>query len=66
LILHGTEDPIPLASSDAAARAMHATLVPITGSGHVPYVEQPARLFAPIREFLAATGDRVGNSVSSR
>jgi pimeloyl-ACP methyl ester carboxylesterase len=26
--------------------------VVIDGSGHVPYVEQPAQLFAAIREFL--------------
>jgi proline iminopeptidase len=52
LIVHGAQDPIPLASSEAAAKAMHADLVVIDGSGHVPYVEQPAQLFAAIREFL--------------
>jgi proline iminopeptidase len=55
MILHGTDDPIPIASSEAAAHAMSALLVPIEGSGHVPYVEQPSRLFSPIREFLSAT-----------
>lgn len=58
LIVHGTEDPIPLASSQAAAAALHAKLVPIQGAGHVPYVEQPQQLFAAIREFLRATGER--------
>ena len=52
LIVHGAQDPIPLASSEAAAKAMDADLVVIDGSGHVPYVEQPAQLFAAIREFL--------------
>jgi proline iminopeptidase len=52
LIVHGRQDPIPLASSEAAAKAMRATLVVIEGSGHVPYVEQPAALFSAIREFL--------------
>jgi proline iminopeptidase len=55
LIVHGTKDPIPFASSQAAAKAMRATLVAIEDSGHVPYVEQPARLFPPIRQFLADT-----------
>jgi proline iminopeptidase len=53
LIVHGREDPIPLASSKAAANMMpNAALVVIDDTGHVPYVEQPARLFAAIREFL--------------
>jgi proline iminopeptidase len=53
LILHGREDPIPFESSEAAARAMPAAeLVPIDGSGHVPYVERPDALFPPIRAFL--------------
>lgn len=53
LIVHGRQDPIPLASSEAAARAMRAKLVVLESSGHVPYVEQPAGLFAAIREFLS-------------
>ena len=53
LIVHGRQDPIPLASSEAAARAMDATLVVIENSGHVPYVEQPDALFAPLRAFLS-------------
>lgn len=53
LILHGREDPIPTASSEAAARAMpNARLVLLDGAGHVPYVEQPAVLFPAIRAFL--------------
>src|SRR5215475_5274513 len=40
-IAHGRQDPIPLASSEAAARTMGAELVVIERSGHVPYVEQP-------------------------
>ncbi len=55
LIVHGRQDPIPLASSEAAARAMHAQLVVLEHSGHVPYVEQPAALFEAIRSFLATT-----------
>lgn len=52
LILHGRQDPIPLASSEAAARAMNAELVVIEDCGHVPYVEQPEALFPPIDSFL--------------
>ena len=51
-IAHGRQDPIPLASSEAAAKAMHAQLVVIENAGHVPYVEQPNELFPPLREFL--------------
>lgn len=52
LILHGRQDPIPFASSEAAARALHAELIMIENSGHVPYVEQPEHLFRAIRAFL--------------
>jgi proline iminopeptidase len=56
LIVHGREDPIPLASSEAAARAMpQATLVVLDDSGHVPYVEASAPLFGAIRRFLEET-----------
>lgn len=56
LVLHGREDPIPLASSEAAARALpDARLVVLDGSGHVPYVEAPDALFAAIEGFLGDT-----------
>ncbi len=53
LIVHGREDPIPLASSEACAGALGAELVVLDGCGHVPYVEQPAALFAALNRFLA-------------
>jgi proline iminopeptidase len=52
LITHGRQDPIPLESSEAAARALGARLVILEECGHVPYVEQPARLLRAIEEFL--------------
>lgn len=52
LIVHGKQDPIPVASSEACASALHASLVVIDQCGHVPYVEQPDALFAAIEEFL--------------
>lgn len=52
MILHGRQDPIPLASSEEAARTMDAELVVIEDCGHVPYVEQPDSLFSAIARFL--------------
>ena len=53
LIIHGREDPIPLASSVAAAQALGAQLVTIDDCGHVPYVERPEPLFAALEQYLA-------------
>lgn len=51
-VVHGRQDPIPLSSSEAAAHALGTTCVVLEDCGHVPYVEQPAQLFAPLRAFL--------------
>ncbi len=56
-VVHGREDPIPLASSEALVAAMpDARLVVLEGCGHVPYVEQPEALFAAVLPFLAGVG----------
>lgn len=55
LVVHGRDDPIPVESSIEGAKAMKARLVLLDDCGHVPYVEQPAGLFAAVDEFLAAT-----------
>jgi proline iminopeptidase len=52
LILHGLQDPIPIASSEAAARQLHAQFVSIDRCGHVPYVERPDVLFPAIDSWL--------------
>jgi proline iminopeptidase len=52
LIVHGRQDPIPLASSESIAKSMNAELVPLEACGHVPYVEQPQKLFSALRQFL--------------
>jgi proline iminopeptidase len=52
LVLHGRQDPIPLVSAEAAAEALGAAMVVLDDCGHVPYVEQPAPLFAHIEQFL--------------
>jgi proline iminopeptidase len=56
LIVHGRNDPIPLAASERLAHTLGATLVVLDRCGHVPYVEQPDALFGAIDNFLAATG----------
>ena len=56
LIVHGRQDPIPLASSEECARALGARLVVLDQCGHVPYVEQPDALFEAIEEFLTGRG----------
>lgn len=53
LLVHGRQDPIPLASSRDAARIMNAELVVLEDCGHVPYVEQPAALFSAIDTYLS-------------
>lgn len=55
LVVHGRQDPIPLASSTAAAGALGAELVVLDACGHVPYVEQPAALFSAVKSFLDRT-----------
>ena len=51
-LAHGRQDPIPLASSEDAARALHVDCLVLEDCGHVPYVEQPAQLFPPLLAFL--------------
>ena len=52
LVVHGRQDPIPLASSEAVAEALRARLIVLENCGHVPYVEQPQSLFDAVRQFL--------------
>ncbi len=52
LVVHGRQDPIPLASAEAAADALRARFVALDDCGHVPYVEQPDALFGAIETFL--------------
>ena len=55
VVVHGRDDPIPLASSVDAARALGTDLVVLDECGHVPYVEQPEGLFAALDPFLHET-----------
>lgn len=51
-LAHGRQDPIPLASSEAIARALGTDCLVLEHCGHVPYVEQPDQLFPPLLAFL--------------
>jgi len=53
LVVHGRQDPIPLAASVTAAEALGAELFVIEDCGHVPFVEQPEALFSALDRFLA-------------
>lgn len=53
LVVQGRQDPIPLASGEDIAAALHARLVVLDDCGHVPYVEGPTELFAALRSFLS-------------
>jgi proline iminopeptidase len=55
LVVHGKQDPIPLASAQAAATALSAHGRWLDDCGHVPYVEQPQALFSAVRDFLYDT-----------
>jgi proline iminopeptidase len=52
LLVHGSGDPRPAASSVAAALP-HGRLVTIEAAGHFPWMEQPEEVAAVIRPFLA-------------
>ena len=59
IIIHGRDDPIPIASSREAASALGTNLVVLDECGHVPYVEQPTKLFAALDPFLDETNPTV-------
>ena len=52
LIIHGRQDPIPLASSRELSEVLRGRLVVLDNCGHVPYVEGATATFTAIREFL--------------
>lgn len=55
LVIHGRQDPIPLASAESIAEALGARTGWLDDCGHVPYVERPAELAAAIDAFLDET-----------
>jgi proline iminopeptidase len=55
LIVHGTDDPRPLASTDVLLEALpDARREMIEGAGHFPWVEQPEEFRAALRLFVGA------------
>jgi proline iminopeptidase len=55
LIVHGDNDPIPLASAQEWEKAFpRATLVPVAGAGHFPFVERLQAVLRAIQPFLTA------------
>lgn len=54
LVIHGTEDLIPLESSrEWATTLSNARLLVIQGSGHFPHLESPEVYFPAVNSFLA-------------
>ena len=52
IVVHGDDDPIPLASARATAEALRSPLHVIAACGHVPYVEAPEAFVAALDPFL--------------
>lgn len=52
IVLHGEDDPIPIASARRTAEALGAKFVGLPGAGHVPYVEAHAGFVAALDAFL--------------
>ncbi len=52
LVLHGRDDPIPLATAQETAAALHAPLEILEHSGHVPYVEEREKFVRVLDKFL--------------
>lgn len=52
VILHGEDDPIPVATAEELARIIRAPLHRLPACGHVPYVESPEAFTAVLDDFL--------------
>jgi len=52
VILHGQDDPIPMATAEELARLLRAPLHRLPACGHVPYVEAPEAFAAVLDGFL--------------
>jgi proline iminopeptidase len=54
-LVFGCDDPIPAASFNDVSRSLQTEPVGLERCGHVPYVEQPQKLWEAIDPFLAST-----------
>ena len=52
VVVHGEDDPIPIATAEVLAGLLRAPLRRIVACGHVPYVEAPDRFVAALDPFL--------------
>jgi proline iminopeptidase len=52
LVVHGRHDPIPIESSEHTAETLHARLEVFDDSGHLPFLEEPARFISTLDSFL--------------
>lgn len=52
LVVHGDDDPIPVATAAATADALRAPLIVLPDCGHVPYVEAHDAFVAALDPFL--------------
>jgi proline iminopeptidase len=52
MVVHGDDDPIPMASARATAEALGAELVIVPGAGHVPYIEGVDTFVSALDRFL--------------
>lgn len=52
LVVHGDDDPIPVATAAATADALRAPLIILRDCGHVPYVEASDAFVAALDPFL--------------
>ncbi len=52
IVLHGDDDPIPLATARETAEALEAPLHVLRNCGHVPHVEAPDEFADLLRHFL--------------
>ena len=55
LVVHGDDDPIPIATAAATATALRAPLIILPECGHVPYVEAPDAFVSALDAFLPQT-----------
>jgi proline iminopeptidase len=67
LIIHGSEDTIPLASSwEWAATLGNARLLVLPNVGHFPWVEEPSAFFPPVEQFLAGQWPDAASAVIAK
>ena len=52
VVVHGQDDPIPIATAEVLAGLLQAPLHRIPACGHVPYVEAPDQFVAALDPFL--------------